>query len=314
MKSDVLVCGEALIDMFSDSSDSHHIQMNCRPGGAPANVAAGLSKLGLSPAFWTSVGRDDFGDIIVRRLAQMGVSDSLINVRSDAPTTLAVVHEDSRKRDFSLYIDETAATKIESDQVPENIFNEINWVHFGGVLLSQPSAKQSIFELVAAARDRGCTVSFDPNTRTTLWSESDLEAAMTRAFELSDVIKASLSDITPFIDTERDIRDVIKEISSNGPETVFLTQGTEGAYGAKKADGNLEIEHHPGFEIDTVDTTGAGDAFVSSVIYQMVHRDRPIEEILQFANASAALSITSEGAMSSLPDSDEVAEFVGSQS
>jgi len=313
MTPDVLVSGECLVDFIpTEPGPLAGIErFDRRAGGAPANVAVGLARLGDPPWLCTALSTDPFGDFLAETLATEGIPDRFIS-RIDRPTALAFVsHDPDADRGFTFYREETADTRLETAPIDDETLAAIELVVVGGVPLSVEPSRSATLDLVERARAADCRVVFDPNTRPELWAdESDLTATLERMLGLTDVLKATREDFDPTgISTGEAFAE---ELLDMGPDTVFLTAGGTGAdvvAGPDSPWGRGEW-HHPGYEADVVDTTGAGDAFLAGVIAALTTGVGP-EETLAFANAVAAVATTASGAMAALPDRDAVEDFRG---
>lgn len=312
--TDIVVAGETLVDFIPDEPGplSAVEQFTRRAGGAPANVAVGLSRLDRTPTFWTRVGEDAFGDFLVETLAENDLPLANVERDPDAPTSLAFVsHDETADRQFSFYRDGTADTRMEPGGVDDDALSAADWVHVGGVTLTDDPSRTATFDLMERARENDCTVSFDPNARPELWTgEHDFADSVRRAFELADVVKATPEDLAAAGVTADDPESLVRAVSDHGPHTVFVTLGADGsvAVGTDDAPWPGEVRH-AGYEVDPVDTTGAGDAFTAGVIAALA-ADESLAEAVAFANAVAAAATTGTGAMAALPDRNAVEAFL----
>lgn len=133
------MAGETLIDFIPDRSGRLEAveAFSRRAGGASANVAVALARLGEIPWFWTRVGKDSFGNFLHKNLTSNGIPKRFIERDPEAKTSLAFVsHEEAGEPEFSFYRDATADTRMQSDTIPDEILKEIKWVYLGGVLFS----------------------------------------------------------------------------------------------------------------------------------------------------------------------------------
>ena len=311
MTPDVLVAGECLVDFIptepgplADVEGFHR-----RAGGAPANVAVGLARLGETPWLCTTLSTDPFGEFLAETLAAEGLRDRFFT-RVDRPTTLAFVsHGPDADREFTFYRENAADTRLDTSVVDDGTLAAVETVVVGGVPLSVEPSRSATFELVERAREAGCRIVFDPNTRPELWADEDeLTATLERMVGLTDVLKASREDFEPTaFPTDGGFAAGLLE---SEPDTVLLTTGGSGATVVAGPDspwGRGEW-HHLGYEADVVDTTGAGDAFLAGAVAALADGEGP-EETLAFANTVAAVATTAGGAMAPLPDRETVAEF-----
>ena len=311
---DVLVMGETLIDFLPDSSGSLSTveSFERRAGGAPANVAVALSRLGVDPWFWTRVGEDPFGQFLADVLDAEGVTDRFVERDPAAKTSLAFVsHDEAADRAFTFYRHETADTRFEPGAVPDDVLDAVSWVHVGGLTLADEPARMATLDLVERARDRDCLVSFDPNARPELWSSREAFAdAVAELLPLADVVKATPEDLREagLTGTPSALAEAVCE---RGPHTALLTLGRDGALARATADAPWAAGTvtHPGYAATAVDTTGAGDAFTAGVVAALAAGETSLDSALGFANAVAALTTTAPGAMTALPDRTAVREF-----
>jgi fructokinase len=309
---DILIAGETLIDFLPNQSGplSTIETFSRRAGGAPANVAIALTRLDERPWFLTNVATDAFGDFLVDTLDEYGVPDRFITRDTDHSTTLAfVAHDESADRRFSFYRTATADQYIDANAVGEDALDAVSWVTIGGVALASEPARSSMFELAERANEHGCGVVFDPNSRPELWAdEATFERVTERMLGLTDVCKTSADDLagTRFASDSN----LARSLLDAGPHIVFLTRGSAGARVVANEDapwGSAD-ETHPGYSVTSVDTTGAGDAFLAGVLRALANGESP-DETLAFANAVAALTTTESGAITALPDRETVADF-----
>ncbi|WP_430505735.1 carbohydrate kinase family protein [Haloparvum sp. PAK95] len=312
MHPSVLVAGETLVDFLPGSRGplSSVETFTRRPGGAPANVAVALSRLGEVPWFWTRVGADPFGEDLLETLVDEGLPERFLVSDPDAKTSLAfVAHDEDADREFSFYRNGTADTRLEPGAVPDAVLADLDWVSVGGVALASGSSREATLDLAERAREQGAKVWFDPNARPELW-EDDFPALFAEMLGHADVVKASEEDLAAAGiegDSPAELAEALHEL---GPDTVFLTMGASGAFASATADapwGPATVTYD-GFDVEPVDTTGAGDAFTAGALLAL-YEGEPLGEVLAFASAVAAVTTTGEGAMTALPDRETVAEF-----
>ena len=308
----VLVVGETLVDFIPDSTGplAGVETFHRRPGGAPANVAVGLARLGETPWLCTTLSTDPFGEFLAETLATEGIPEKYVT-RADNPTALAFVsHSPEADREFSFHRELTADTVLQTDIVDTATLQTVDWLVVGGVTLSAEPSRSATFELVDRAREAGCGIVFDPNTRPELWTKhNDMTLTIERMLRRTDVLKATTEDFEPTaIDTDGAFVERLREY---GPQLVLVTEGKSGAraVGGPASPWGVGEWTHPGYELDgVVDTTGAGDGFLAGAVAALADGMGP-EETLAFANAVAGLSTTESGAMSALPDRPAVELF-----
>ncbi|SNR51194.1 carbohydrate kinase family protein [Halorubrum vacuolatum] len=343
----ILVAGEALVDFIPETEGPLPTveTFHRRAGGAPANVAVGLARLGTSPLLWTRVGDDPFGEFLCETLTDNGVDDRYVMRDPDAKTSLVFVGLDSDAvSSFSFHRDDTADTRMEPGTIPDGTLSTVNWVHAGGVTLTSGSSREATFELLERAGSReDVVVSFDPNARPELFEGHELGASFERAFRSAGVVKTTVEDLqvaglVPSETTNDDAAVVAETVCEYGPHTALVTRGADGSLVRAEPEAPWNptndplVVEHPGYSVDAVDTTGAGDAFTAGSIAALSGaigpnaesrttndgtggvgvEDEPhdrLRETLAFANAVAARSTTGRGAMSSLPTRAAVGSF-----
>ena len=313
------MAGETLIDLLPGEGETlRDIDgFDHRPGGAPANVAVGLSRLGAAPAFWTRLGRDPFGAFLRETLVDEGVPTTAVE-RVDGNTTLAVVSPpgvDGRR--FRFYGSGDVAFGFEPDSVPENAVASASWVHLGGVALTHSDGRAAMRELAAAAAAHGCTVSFDVNYREDLAPDGEREAVVDAVREVvadSDVVFASDEDVAATGLSSRDGEELGRDLLALGPHTAVVTLGEAGAVvtSAAAAPWGERTARHAGFAVEAVDATGAGDAFTAGLVSRLAagETDTDLGEAVAFAGATAAMSVREEGGMTALPTKADVESFL----
>jgi len=320
------VAGETLVDLLPGAGETLRDVdgFTHRPGGAPANVAVGLSRLGASPAFWTRLGDDPFGDFLRETLDEEGVPDALTR-RVDGNTTLAVVSPPGVEgRRFRFYGSRDVTFGFEPEGVPTDALASASWVHIGGVALTHPTGRTAMRRLAAAADERGCTVSFDVNYRPDLVPEGDRDAVVEAIRDVladTDVAFASDEDVAATGISSREGADLAGDLLEFGPHTAVVTLGSAGAVAASMdaAPWGETTARRGGFTVEAVDATGAGDAFTSGLIARLAAGTgdaagpgdpSDLGDALAFANATAALSVRDRGGMTALPDREAVEAFL----
>ncbi len=314
---DIVALGELLID-FTPAGVSAEGQplFAQNPGGAPANLLTAVAKLGKKGAFLGMVGQDQFGIFLRRVLRENGVDDRGLKQTTAAPTTLAFVHLDSSgDRSFSFYRKPGADLMIRTEDLGYEVIQSAKVFHFGSLSLTDEPARSATLQAVRFAKEHGSLISFDPNYRPLLWNNIAAAREQIRSvLENVDIIKVSeeeLELITGTADLEKGSA-ILYEL---GIDLILVTLGPAGCfYRYPQGTGRLN-----GFAVKTVDTTGAGDAFLGGALYWLsgipLHQIRTLdrqklEQIIRFANAVGALTTTKKGAIPALPDLEEVRRLI----
>ena len=324
--ADVVCFGELLIDMVgeADASLQDAPRFLKAPGGAPANVAVGLSRLGLSSRFIGQVGHDPFGDFLIETVAREGVDTSYLLQSEIARTTIAFVatRTDGRK-DICFYRNPGADVLLSAAEIRPTMFEDARLFHCGSVSLSRSPCREAQYHAAEMARERGLLISFDPNWRPGVWHDHELAGDLiTLMMSLSDVVKIA-DEEWEFVTGTTDFSEGAQKIRRFGPKLIVITRGADGAYfNAQTPDGETVEGEVAGFKTQAVDTLGAGDSFVAGLLHQLLQypvlddalNERSLQQAVRFANACGALATQKAGAIPSLPTKNEVEGFMLSRS
>lgn len=316
----VICLGEALIDFVADVSGVSLIEcpgFRKAPGGAPANVAVGLARLGVQAAFLGKVGEDPFGRFLEQTFARAGVHTRFMRFDPAARTGLAFVSlKEDGERDFVFYRNPSADMLYRLEEVPDEAFAGCRIFHFGSITLIQEPSRATTLDCLRRARERGALISYDPNLRPPLWP--NLEHArreILAAMPLADVVKVSEEEAEFLFGPDTPANHAVR-LQELGPSLVAVTRGSAGCHLAAAGEG-VDV---PGFAVTAVDTTGAGDGFAAGLLEGMLRRgdlaglDRDILAALaRRANAVGALTCLQKGAIPALPAARVVEEFLGAQ-
>ncbi len=321
---DIVTLGEALIDFIPLQSGVHLMDVDAfkkAPGGAPANVAAGVSKLGKTGAFVGKVGDDPFGRFLEKTFAENGVDVSRMLFDPEVKTGLAFVSLTSEGvPEFSFYRNPSADMLLMPEELDEGFITSARGFHYGSISLVNEPFRSATERAIRVSLDAGLMVSYDPNLRKPLWPSLDqAREQMLAAMIYPQVVKISEEELA-FLSDKSDLSDGSDWLMMSYPniKLIAVTLGAEGCYfRMAQAEGNV-----PPFRVDVVDTTGAGDGFVAGMLSCLLDCTSSPDEIaslsqddltriFRFANAVAALTTTKRGAISALPCRDEVERLLG---
>ncbi|CDQ18533.1 fructokinase [Halobacillus karajensis] len=316
MKKGVISLGEALIDFIP--LDVANINYQKSPGGAPANVAVGVSRLGASSTFLGKVGEDILGRFMKETLDSYGVKTHTMSLTPDSRTGVVfVTNAEDGERSFDFYINPSADQFLKKSEIHTEDFEANKVLHFGSISMIRDPAKEATRHAVTLAKEKGMIVSYDPNLRLPLWdSEAHARETIQSMLGEADLLKISEEELT-FITGETEIEKGLEKLSYYEIPLILITMGRDGSYVCTK-DG---YEHVPAMEVKAVDTTGAGDAFVSGMLYSLNEYEGDITgitlseavEMAAFSSVSGALAASTKGAMTALPTLGEVKKHRGSQ-
>lgn len=311
---DLVSLGEILIDFTPSGENEQGISLFARnPGGAPANVLAMNARLGGSSAFIGKVGKDGFGTYLESILNAHGIDTSGLMVDTEIPTTLAFVQLDEKgDRSFTFYRNPGADLQLRWEEVPTELIDQSRIFHFGSVSLTDDPCRTAAWNAVSYAKQAGKIVSFDPNYRPALWKrETEACEQIKKGIALADILKVSEEEME-LITGETDPATGSEQLLKMGPKAVFVTMGENGSYYRNHACSGT----CPALQVKAIDTTGAGDAFMGAVLWQL--KNSTLEEIAMcdlqnvaaFANTAGSLTTTRHGAIPALPTAEEIQEHV----
>jgi len=312
----IFTIGEILIDFISTTKGVSLQDSDCfekKAGGAPANVAAVVSRLGGKSAFIGKLGMDPFGKYLFSVLEGLKVKTDYLSFTKKGKTALAFVSlKDDGNRDFTFYGENSAHTHLTENDIDKNWFSN-SILHFGSIGLLSPTSKEAHLKAIKSTREQSGIASFDPNIRLSLFNNKEAyKKLVCETIPLCDLIKISSEEIE-FITGIKDCNEAIKALFVGNVSTVIYTKGPEGAELHTK---DFHVSSKA-INVEVKDTTGAGDAFIGSFLYKLATLNMNINEIsketaleiLDFANLVATISITKRGAITSFPTKNEVVEF-----
>ncbi|HEC23063.1 MAG TPA: carbohydrate kinase [Chloroflexi bacterium] len=326
---DVVTLGELLVDMFPAELGRSLVEVSAfrpKPGGAPANVAVAVARLGRQSAFIGKVGDEAFGHYLVDVLRREGVETRGVRFDPEARTTMAfIAMPDENTAEFVFYRNPGADTLLRSEELDRDLLGQARAFHFGSLSLTHEPARSATLEAIRLAREAGALISFDVNYRPALWSspQQAVETIM-ETLPLADLIKVNEVEVALLSGRDRvsmepgSLGVAAKALIEKGPQACVVTLGPHGSFFQTAEAG----EHVPGFRVETVDAVGCGDAFVAGLLCRLVGdgnwRDRlapdQFRAALRYANAVGALTSLTQGVIPALPTAARVDEFLSRHS
>jgi fructokinase len=314
---DIVCLGELLVDMFPAEQGRRLAEVSAfhpKPGGAPANAAVAVARLGAKSAFIGKLGDEAFGHHLAQVLQENGVDTRGIRFDAYARTTLAFIAKpDVNTQEFVFYRNPGADTCLQADELDRALLQETKVLHFGSLSLGAEPIRTATWEAVSVARQAGALISFDVNYRPTLWDSPDHACqqvtAMIPQANLLKVNEVELALLTGSQDPAAS-----RKLLEMGPQLVVVTLGPYGSYFCV-AEGS---EHVPPFAVTAVDATGCGDAFIAGLLCQLIAdggwraqlQPARLRQILRYANAVGALTAQTLGVIPALPTAKQVEEFL----
>jgi len=294
----IWVLGDAVVDLLPDGEGR---LLQC-PGGAPANVAVGIARLGGHSAFIGRVGDDPFGRFLRQTLIREKVDVEWMHLDPLHRTSIVVVDlDESGERSFTFMVRPSADLFLTQEDLPS--FHEGDWLHVCSIALSAQPSRTTTFQAMDAVKATGGYVSFDPNIRPDLWQDdNELRECLMQAMRKADVVKLSVEELT-FLSGLDELEPALAlVVSQSQSPLVLVTKGKEGVVAWHKG----TLTAYSAAPVVSVDTTGAGDAFVAGLLYGLVNHTGVLPAILTLAQRCGALATTSKGAMTALPYQHEL--------
>jgi sugar/nucleoside kinase (ribokinase family) len=309
----VVTLGEILVEVMATRLGQTFLEPGALigpyPSGAPAIFIDQVARLGQPCGMISCVGNDDFGMLNIERLRADGVDVSAISVDRDAPTGSAfVTYQENGDRHFVFNILHSASGHISITEAAAELLAHADHLHVMGTSLISPRVMEAVREASRRVKDRGGTISFDPNSRKELASGSDLAAFVEEIISVSDIVMPSGTELR-FLTTEIDEPAAIAALLRRGVGAVVLKRG---AQGSTYYDQNGAIHGAP-FAVAEVDPTGAGDCFDATFVVCRL-RGMTVAESLRYANASGAHKVMFRGPMEGVASFPELDSWLAGRS
>ncbi|WP_017651835.1 carbohydrate kinase family protein [Fortiea contorta] len=315
----VLCLGEVLFDCLADQLGLKLDEVQSwtpYPGGAPANVACALVKLGTPTGFIGAVGEDEPGNALVKVLEDVGVDTTGVQRHATAPTRqVYVVRDLAGDRTFAGFgeydTSEFADTRLQAKQLPHALFQEADFLVLGTLELAYPESEKAVNRALDLAEHYDLKILLDVNWRPVFWQDADIARhKIQEIFKRVDFLKLAKEEAEWLFDTT-DPGAITYRL--NSLEGVLVTDGEKGcAYCLAENEDKL-----PAFYVPVVDTTGAGDSFLAGFIHQLLLNGiqglsdaQTTKRIVTYASAVGALTTIKPGAIASQPTAEEVTAFL----
>jgi fructokinase len=319
LPSRVICLGEILFDCLAEQlgQSLDRVQSwTTYPGGAPANTACALTKLGIPSAFIGCIARDSLGENLLQLLEQTGVNTQGVQRTEKFPTRqVYVLRDNTGDRTFAGFAqkfpDGFADAYLQSEYLLEKLFLDAEYLVIGTLELAYPQSRQAVFRALELADRYYLKIILDVNHRQQFWLDStEAKPLIKQLCQSVDFLKLAKEEAQWLFDTS-DAGAIFYRL--NSLEGVIVTDGdAEVSYCISEQEGKIKP-----FSLSVKDTTGAGDAFVAGLIYQLCQRklsslNNPdvVKQIITYACAVGGLTATKEGAISAQPTAEEVAMFL----
>ena len=294
---DVVALGEAMLE-FNQTQQQPPLYLQGF-GGDTSNAAIAAARAGARVAYLSRIGQDHWGHLLMQLWAREGVETSGIVRDAQAPSGVYFVSHDEQGHHFSYARAGSAASRMQPSDVPQHwthLIGRSHWLHLSGISLAiSPSACDTAFAAMHAAREQGTRVAFDSNLRLSLWPLDRARACIGEAVRLCDLFLPSMDDMTALTGL-RHADEVLDWSHAHGARQVVLKLGAEGAI----ASDGQQCTRIEAMRVRAVDATGAGDGFAGNLLARLCQGDGLVQAA-RYANAAAALSVQGRGAVEPLP-------------
>lgn len=315
---DLTCLGIILVDMFPVEVGKPLVEVSAftpNPGGAPANVAVAVARMGSSVAFIGKVGEDHFGYWLRDILTAEGVQTDGMAFDKEARTSLVfIAMPDENSAEFVFYRNPGADMRLTEDDLDENMLNKSKALHFDSLSLTNPDYRGATLKAIDIVKTHGGFISYDVNYRPTMWQDpKDAVQATMDLLPYCDVIKVN--------DIELELITGIKEPEQGGQAMIdqygklcLITLGAKGAYYVTRK----QHGYMPAYKVKTIDAIGCGDGFLGAILHRLTKFEslsealasESLNDIVRFATAAGALTSTKRGALPALPFKADVDDFL----
>ena len=317
---DIVALGELLID-FTEAGRSRDGKklFEQNPGGAPANLLTVAAHMGYRTEFIGKVGMDMHGNFLKRTLEEEEIGTKYLIQDEKYFTTLAFVEiAENGERQFSFSRKPGADTQLCAEELDQKLLGNCKIFHFGSLSLTDEPARTATIEAVKIAKAAETIISYDPNYRASLWTDKKMAIeTMKSVIPYAEMMKVSDEELVLLTGIE-DYSQAATQLLELGPKLIAVTLGSEGVLLVTRQ----RQEKVPGFKVQAVDTTGAGDSFWGGFLSEYLKQKKDFkdftwEEIKKcaiYGNATAALCVQRRGGIPAIPKKEEVEQFVNIKS
>jgi len=303
---DIISIGECMIELSTGESLANAETLNKYFGGDSINTAVAAARLGSKVGYVTKVGNDQFQEYLMDACQSENIDISYVRLVEGYNGLYFLSRQKTGEKEFAYYRKRSAATTLSIDDIPEEYIERSSIVFSTGITQSlSDSAKDAVKRAFSIAKDQGCTVAYDPNFRSRLWSVDEAKESLNEIIDYLDIILLSDTHDAEKLYNLSSPDKIIKFFWDQGIQTVAIKMGKSGSVIGY----NGEINHIPPIDSPVVDTTGAGDAYNGGFLHGIAAGYTPFEAA-KLACITASFQIQGLGAIKPLPEKEQVyAEF-----
>jgi len=305
---EVISIGEPMVEFCAtETGKLKDVQLFKRGwGGDTSNFIITVARQGRKGGYICRIGDDEFGESFLELWKSEGIDTSRVIIEKGGFTAVYFISlMPGGGHDFVYYRKDSAASHLSPSDIDEDYIRSAKVLHSSGISLAiSRSCREAVMKAARIAKQADVMFSFDLNVRTKLWPLDLARKAIEEALKLSDIIFASAEDMRLLYGIE-DPKEAIKVLMKFNPGIAVIKLGAKGCLVASEKD----VLHLEGFQVNVVDTTGAGDAFDGAFIVGLLE-GWDLNRTAIYANAVGALTTTGLGAVEPIPKRKEVEEFL----
>jgi 2-dehydro-3-deoxygluconokinase len=295
----IVALGEPMIEFNQTRPGDSSYQQGF--GGDTSNFAIAAARQGASSAYLTKLGDDQFGKMFLRLWQDEKIDTSGVLVDGSAHTAVYFVSHDQGGHSFNYLRTGSAASRIVPGDLNVELIRNARFLHVSGISQAiSANACDTVFAAIGIARAAGAAVSYDSNLRLKLWPLARAQAIIRATIGMSDYFLPSMEDAQLFTCLQEPDA-ILDWCFAAGAKNVLLKLGKDGVIVATGG----ERTRIPGFAVNAVDATGAGDCFAGALLARIAAGD-DLLAAAHYANAAAALTTTGYGAVAPIPRSEQV--------
>ncbi|MGF9713294.1 MULTISPECIES: sugar kinase [Paenibacillus] len=277
-------------------------------GGAEGNLAIGISRLGHRAGWFSRLGKDPFGRMILKRIRGEGVDVSRVELTPEAPTGLMLREDVSGKPSVYYYRKGSAASTLGPEHLDEEYIKQAKYLHVTGITAAlSSSCREAVKEAIRIARRHEVKVCFDPNLRLKLWSLDEAREVLLELAKDADYFLPGLDELKLLYETES-FDEIVAHLSKlravsivkgGNNETLIVEQG--------------QVSSVPYFKAErVVDTVGAGDGFCAGFIVGLL-KNYSLTEAVRLGNLIGCMIVQVEGDWEGAPTWEQVEAFLNNE-
>jgi len=294
-----------MIELFSEEPIELAETFKRSMAGDSFNILVSASRLGTSTGYITKIGRDPFGEHLIKTLESESIDTHHVMTSDEGSFTAVhfVTINSEGDREFIYYRKGSAPTTMRPGELDASYIKQAKVMHCSGIAQAiSASAQETVLQAAKIAKKNGVLVSYDPNYRHQLWDHKDARTAMEQLIPYVDIfLPSSPADCVPLFNTT-DPHVAINEVESMGVTTTVVTLGEDGAL---ISSGDIRIHIDPITESSVIDTTGAGDSFKGAFIHGIIE-GMSVHDSAILGSISAGITVTGRGAISAMPYREKV--------